>query len=162
MAFLTFIKNFTINAINKKKSLSENDECHYGITLLWEYLKDEGKKVNFLIESSYNFLYEILKLNSVDKSIIQKYIKLGLENLKNGQSVVQSIILLKNLYNLYEKQSLQISKISKKDNFLKKSSENYDLINLIISDFKRYINKVKKQAKIDNNSSDILSIVSLK
>ena len=107
-------------------------------------------------------MYEILKLNSVDKSIIQKYIKLGLENLKNGQSVVQSIILLKNLYNLYEKQSLQISKISKKDNFLKKSSENYDLINLIISDFKRYINKVKKQAKIDNNSSDILSIVSLK
>ena len=107
-------------------------------------------------------MYEILKLNSVDKSIIQKYIKLGLENLKNGQSVVQSIILLKNLYNLYEKQSLQISKISKKDNFRKKSSENYDLINLIISDFKRYINKVKKQAKIDNNSSDILSIVSLK
>ena len=92
-------------------------------------------------------MYEILKLNSVDKSIIQKYIKLGLENLKNGQSVVQSIILLKNLYNLYEKQSLQISKISKKDNFLKKSSENYDLINLIISDFKRYINKVKKQAR---------------
>jgi hypothetical protein len=80
---LSFIKNFTINAISKKGNLTEKDECLYGITLIWEYMKDEGKKVSTLIESSYNYLCEILKQVNVDESITKKYILLCLDNIKN-------------------------------------------------------------------------------
>ena len=82
LAYLTFIKNFTLNAINKKDKLSEKDECLYGITLIWDYMKDGKNKNSVLIENSYNFLSEILKTNSVDESINKKYIKLCLDNIK--------------------------------------------------------------------------------
>ncbi len=83
LSFLSFLKNFTINAISKKGNLTEKDECLYGITLIWEYMKDEGKKVSTLIESSYNYLCEILKQVNVDESITKKYILLCLDNIKN-------------------------------------------------------------------------------
>jgi hypothetical protein len=46
-------------------------------------MKDEGKKVSTLIETSYNYLCEILKQNNVDDSISKKYILLCLDNIKN-------------------------------------------------------------------------------
>ena len=51
--------------------------------------------------------------------------------------------------------------MSKKENFLKKVIENYDLMNLIINDIKRYMKKVKQQieSKLNKNSSEILNTV---
>lgn len=46
-------------------------------------MKDDGKKVASLIESSYNFFSEILKQNCVDESITKKYILLCFDNIKN-------------------------------------------------------------------------------
>jgi hypothetical protein len=82
LAFLTFVKNFTINAINKKGNLTDKDDCLYGITLLWEYIKDEGKKLPNLVDTANNFFIEVLKLHSVDDSIIKKYMTLSLDNIK--------------------------------------------------------------------------------
>ena len=80
---------------------------------------------------------------------------------------IHRIILLTNLYSLYEKQIFKNSKCFKKDSFLKKIAENFDIMNLIINDFKRYIKNAKKTPKsMDSpekavNSPENLSNVSV-
>jgi hypothetical protein len=67
------------------------------------------------------------------------------------------------LFNIYDKQVNSYSKSGlKKENFLKKTAENYDIMNLIINDIKRYMKKVKQQMKSDTNkgSSETLNTVS--
>ena len=86
LKFLTFIKNYSINSISGKQSLSEIDRNLYGIPLFWKILQDSfkisEKDYNF-IENCLQFLFELLNDTNIAIEIVEKYIMMCFENLKN-------------------------------------------------------------------------------
>ena len=87
LKFLLFLKNYSLNSINGMQSLSEKTNNLFGIPLFWKILQDSFKtqeKDSNFIENCLQFLYELLNDTNISLSIVENYIMMCVENLKNN------------------------------------------------------------------------------
>jgi hypothetical protein len=90
---ISFLKDFTINCLqNKRESDFKNDNTLYGMPLLWKLIQDNSD-VNLIEVALENFTAVIQNIN-LPLDIIQNFMELCLENIKNVKLNIFILILL--------------------------------------------------------------------
>lgn len=164
---INFIKNFTANCFKKSSMMYKdfnsvdffNDDKLYGLPLLWTYMQDKtysnylsNLNLNLMLTDAHsdsNFsqtlevielcvtsISELMNIQSLDDAVREKIISMCLLNFSNNTSIIQSL-------NLMKKMICEFPNMKSKKTVLK-MNELFNLINLIINDFLRYMEKVKQ------------------
>ena len=171
LTILQFIKNFTDNCIRKGNvmcknvngTFDENDEAAlFGFPILWECMQDikdtssnmvveqndhsQVKPIQILnkdqnlVDTCVNYIEDLLKITSVDDTVKEKFLLLCFDNILNSTSIVQSGFLIKKIL-----ESVQQAKGRK---LIKRMDDQFgSILNLILTDFERYIAQVHKNAQ---------------
>ena len=93
LKFLIFLKNFSLNSLSGLHHSLNNTEKQtnlYGIPLFWKVMQDDFKiitKDTNYIDTCVHFVFELLFDSYVSFSVIEEYIKLCIENLKNVNTI---------------------------------------------------------------------------
>jgi ubiquitin carboxyl-terminal hydrolase 9/24 len=164
---INFIKNFTENCYKKSSMTYKdfnsvdffNDDKLFGLPLLWTYMQDKTYK-NYLSNLNLNIMLtdaqndsnfsqtlevielcvtsisELMNIQSVDEAVREKIISMCLQNFSCNTSIIQSL-------NLMKKMICEFPNVKSKKTVMK-MNEMFNLINLILNDFQRYMAKVKE------------------
>jgi len=172
--FLNFLKKFTIKCLNNESqesiqynnlnNISKNDfiskdNIYYGVDIFWELLNDiNGKRLRNMnnINIIFNSFVEILESTN-DISIKENYLDKCFSNIHHKESTIQSLKLIKIIYKSFIKTSINdINSL----NVLKNISCKYNLLEIILSDFQRYMLVVREKVKLNGiiyKNSDMYS-----
>jgi hypothetical protein len=162
--FLNFVKNYSVNCIGGYSSEDEIVQL-YGIPLLWKYMQDDKSikvqaKNVISLETSVQFLHELLMETNIPLKITESYIKFSLDNIKINQSVVQSLNLIIKCFESISKNS----EGEKNINFLISLDKNENLIQIIVADLVRYMKEhcnSRKSLVSDSNSDSLMNNVDI-
>lgn len=149
MRIIGLIKKFTENCLRKSGNVTDKTpfENLFGLPLLWNYLQDDTQERMVLAEETeplnhidvikvcVDYVSDLTSSNYMDEAVKDKLLNMCMENVKNHTSIVQSLILAKNIFEniLYQRRK----------KVLKKLDEDYKIITLIVDDFAMYLQHVQ-------------------
>lgn len=159
---LNLVKGFTenvirINMLPSKYSLKYElpddgkpiEEQFYGVELLWNAIIDSSPLENNLIEMAMGHIKSIASLTSTGPLRVF-FMGKALEEIKNGQSMSQSLTIVMDILNYYLSQR-EVDSSFKKIHQMVKSQGN--LIDLLIKDLKRYQKLVQNSMQSSSETS---------
>lgn len=146
----------------KPKKLNNPKYEFFALRYLWDLVQDNSKLDNKYVNACLNSLYALLK-SSFFKSEKENYLNLCFENIKKGVSVPQSLNISLRIIASYNAYTMFYSKELSLEQILSKYCKDYNLIELLISNFEAYLSQVsiiesknkKNGVKIENYSNYI-------
>lgn len=144
---LTFVKHFTVNAVNAHRS----ENKWYGLNLFWEIIQDEAKVGDDIAEMSMTILKDLLHSQPMFHSQRLLYLEKCMDNLRDGCSTAQSLKVAKLIIQMYPQHSMS-GQFSMAD-LIGSLEEKCKLLKLLVMDATKY-NMAARTIQQQRNGAD--------
>jgi hypothetical protein len=144
---LSFIKNFTINAVKGQK---ETVTKWYGLDLFWQMFQDDVKVSPAIATQSASMLKDLLEQNTFETQRAV-YLEKCMIGLREGKSVIQCLRVAKTIISMYPNPKPAAQRVAGDfswEDLIAATETRYGLLNLFVADLKRY-NTVTRQQLVE-------------